>query len=258
MIPVLLDLGFIKIYTFGVFLVLAFLWTAYFVWKNVQLTSFKENQVFDGLFISLGVGLVVARIVYIAFHFNDFGFDPLKYALINGYPGLSLFGGMVGFFGALYLFCLSQKLRFLDMCDYIVAPLFLALAIGKMGSFFAGVEVGSRTEFFLAIKYTNFDGLRHLTAFYEGLLFFLGSYICYLAMFEIRKSKSTLSKGFNFVFFLWFFSAVQAVVDGIKTNPVMIQGWSVYFAFALFILLTSSVFLLYYFKDFFFDRLAKR
>jgi len=65
MLPVLLDLPFIKIYTFGVFLVLAFFWSAFLLWKNFLLTSYKEEEIFDQLFLGLVGGLLVSRIVYV-------------------------------------------------------------------------------------------------------------------------------------------------------------------------------------------------
>ena len=90
MLPVLLDLKFIKIYVFGVFLVLAFFWGSFILWKNIRLTSQKEDEIFDALFFSLSGGLFFSRLFYVILNFDKFGFDFLKFILINGYPGLSL------------------------------------------------------------------------------------------------------------------------------------------------------------------------
>src|SRR3989338_9939126 len=92
MLPVLLNVGFLKIYTFGVFLVLGFFWATFLLWKNIRLTSLKEKDVFDGLFISLLGALFFGRLVYVILNFKDFGFNLLKFILINGYPGISLYG----------------------------------------------------------------------------------------------------------------------------------------------------------------------
>ncbi|PIZ68201.1 hypothetical protein COY13_01625, partial [Candidatus Roizmanbacteria bacterium CG_4_10_14_0_2_um_filter_36_35] len=62
MLPVLLDLKFIKIYTFGVFLMLGFLWASFVLWRNIRLTSHKEEEIFDGLFLSLLGGLFFGRL----------------------------------------------------------------------------------------------------------------------------------------------------------------------------------------------------
>src|SRR3989339_1668121 len=120
MLPVLLNLGFIKIYTFGVFLVLAFFWATFLLWKNIRLTSFKEEDVFDGLFLSLLGTLFFGRLIYVILNFKDFGLNLLKFILINGYPGISLYGSIFGGFLILYLFSVSRKINFNELIDYFV------------------------------------------------------------------------------------------------------------------------------------------
>lgn len=250
MLPVLLDLKFIKIYTFGIFLILAFFWSAFLLWKNIRLTSYKEEEVFDGLFISLGTGIVIGRLVHVALHFDRFGFDILKFILINGYPGFSLYGCVAGSFLGLALYCVSKRIKFLDIVDYFIPSLFLALGIGKLGSFFAGVEVGEKTKLLLAIKYAGFDGLRHLTPFYEAALFFLAAFLSYKFMFEIRRQKYT--KGFNFYFFWWCLSFIYAVFDPLKSFKTKFYDYASFNAILSYaILLTFTVYFLYYFRGLF-------
>ena len=101
MLPVLLDLKFIKIYTFGVFLVLSLFWGAFLLWKNVRLTQYKEEEIFDSMIFSLIGGMFVGRLVYVLLNWSSFGFDILKFILINGYPGFSFYGCIAG--GMLFL-----------------------------------------------------------------------------------------------------------------------------------------------------------
>ena len=114
MLPILLNLGFLKIYTFGVFLVLGFFWAIFLLWKNIRLTSFKEEDVFDGLFLSMFGALFFGRLIFVFLNFKDFGFNLLKFILINGYPGLSLYGSIFGGLFILYLFTNARKLNFLS------------------------------------------------------------------------------------------------------------------------------------------------
>src|SRR3990167_390122 len=96
MLPVLLDLGFFKIYTYGIFLMLAFFWGAFFLWKNITLTPYKEEEVFDGLFFSLFGSFITGRVVYIILHSSDFGFNIGKMIFVNGYPGINGVGILFG------------------------------------------------------------------------------------------------------------------------------------------------------------------
>jgi phosphatidylglycerol:prolipoprotein diacylglycerol transferase len=247
MLPVLLDLKFFKIYTFGVFLVLAFFWGSFLLWKNIRLTSHKEDEVFDGVFLSLAGGLFIARLTYVLLNFKEFGFDVVKFILINGYPGLSLYGAFFGGFGTLTLYYLIKKIKILSIIDYFVSPLFLAMAFGKLGSFFSGAEVGTKTKFLLSIKYVGFDGFRHLTALFESIFFFFASYVSYKLLFEIRKEK--YSSGFLFAFFIWFFSLTYFIFDKLKEHSLYFMGYRFNEFVSFILLLTSSFYFIYYFRS---------
>lgn len=225
---------------------LAFFWGSYLLWYLFRLTTYKEEEMFDCLFISLGGALFFARLVYVLFNFNKFGFDPLKFILINGYPGLSLLGALFGGWLTGFLFLLHKKIKFLFVIDYFVASLFLALAISKLGSFFAGIEIGTKTKFFLAVRYFGFEGSRHLTPFYEGLMFFFAAYLSYRILFEIRKER--LKNGFNGLFFIWFFSLVSYLFDGLKEKQRYLDQSNFNQNLYLIFFLTTSLYFIYYFK----------
>lgn len=254
MLPILLDVWVIKIYTQGIFLVLAFLWSTFLVWKNVTLTSYKEEDVFDGIFLSLLGGLLVGRIFYVALHFEDFGFDILKFILINGYPGIYPIGAIVGFVLSLYLFAVSRKITFLHFIDYIIAPLFLAIAIAKIGAFFSGSEIGTQTTFFLSLKYPNLDGARHITPLYESILFFIASFLSSRIVREIRREN--LSEGFNLWFFIWTFSLITLLFDPLKSFRVEIAGITFDMIVSSIMLLTVSIYFIYYFRKLIFKRFS--
>lgn len=248
MLPVFLNLGPIKIYTFGVFLVLAFFWGSFLLWKLIRLTAYKEEDIFDGLFFSLAGSLFFARLVYVILNFKEFGFNILKFILINGYPGLSLYGGLLGATIFLWIYFKIKKINFNQAIDYFISPLFLALAFGKLGSFFSGVEIGSKTKFFLSIKYVGFDGLRHLTPFYESLFFFLGAYLSCRILFETRKEKYPW--GFLFYFFVWYFALIYFLFDKIKVDHLYLSSYRFNKIISAILFLTTSGYFIYYFKSF--------
>jgi len=247
MLPILFSIGPVKIYTFGVFLVLAFFWGSFLLWKLIRLTAFKEEEIFDGLFWALASGIFFGRLFYIILNFSEFGFSFLRFILINGYPGFSLYGFFFGGFLGLLIFTLVKKIKFFLLIDYFIAPLFLALGFGKLGSFFSGAEVGTKTKFFLAIKYVNFDGLRHLTSFYESLFFFFGCYLAYKILFSIRKDE--LHPGFLFYFLAWYFSLIYFLFDKWKEHHLYFFGLSFNLLVSEIILLTTTVYFLYYFRN---------
>lgn len=234
-------------------MVLALFWGFYLLWKLIRLTSFKEEEVFDGVFISLFGALFFGRVIYVAANFNKFGLSLAKFILINGYPGMSVYGCLIGGLLFLYLYTRSKKLPFEELIDYFIPPFFLALAFGKLGSFFSGVEAGTRTNLFLAVKYIGYYGARHLTPVYESLLFFLGAYLSYKLLFEIRKEK--YQKGLNLYFFGWFFAFVYFAFDKIKATHLYFSGYSLNQWLSAILVLTFSFYFLYYFRSLLINKL---
>ena len=247
MLPILADLGFVKIYTNGIFLVLAFFWSTFFLWKNVSLTAFKEDEVFDGMFFSLLGGLIFGRLLYVVLHASEFGFSILRIILINGYPGFSLYGALLGIFLFGYMFATSRKISLGKLVDYAMAPLLLAIGIMKLGAFFAGTEVGAETAISVAIAYPHLDGMRHLTPLYESILLMGASYIAHMVLMAIRRNK--FYPGFNFVVFAGLFSFISLVFDPIKAFGTMVFSMSFDMIVSSAILLTVLVYMLYYFRD---------
>jgi len=246
MLPVFLNLKFIKIYTQGLFLVLAFFWSSYFLWKLIRLTSYKEEDIFDNLFTSIFSGLFFGRLVFVILNFSKFGFDPIKFILVNGYSGFSIVGCLAGFMLVIYLFSKKQRESFSEIIDYFIPPIFLSLGFGKLGSFFSGSELGSKTKFIISLKYPGLNGNYHLTAFYESLLFFIGFYLAYRILMAIRKEQG--AKGLNLYFFIVWFGGIYFWFDKMKHNHLYFQSWSFNWITGLLLHLTGVLYFLYYFR----------
>jgi phosphatidylglycerol:prolipoprotein diacylglycerol transferase len=253
MLPVLLNLESLKIYTFGVFLLLAFFWGSFLLWKNFLLTSQKEEEVFDGLFIAIAGGLFFGRIIHVLLNFEDFGFSILKFILINGYPGISLYGFLIGAFVSLWTFFVIRKTDVKEAMDYVIPAVFLALGLGKLGSFLSGSEIGGRTDFILSLKYPGIEGARHLTSLYEGIIFLIACFLSYKLLFVIRRTKIT--KGSNFFFFWWIFSLTYLAFDYLKIDKTLIFGYGFNFILSAVLLLTFTLIFIYHFRSLVFENL---
>ena len=83
---------------------LAFFWGAFAFWRSIKLTSYKEQEMFDALFLSLFGGLFFSRFVFVALNFSEFGTSPLKFLLITGFPGMSAVGAFVGGFVTFFFY----------------------------------------------------------------------------------------------------------------------------------------------------------
>ncbi len=246
MLPILLDLKFIKIYTFGVFLVLGFFWGLFFLWRTIKLTSYKEEEIFDSVFISLFWSIFFARVFYVFFNFSTFGLNPLKFILINGFPGLSAWGGLFGAVSSLYLYYQSKKMEFIKIVDYLIPAFFIALVFLKIGSFFGGVDVGTQTNFFVAVKYLGYQGNRHIVALYEAILFGICSIISYKILLLIRREK--FAHGIALFFFLFTFSLDNLLLDNMKQNHLYFARININVSVSAVLAVFFAAYFIHYFR----------
>lgn len=234
---------------------LAFFWGSYLLWKLIHLTVYREEDVFDGVFFSLFVGLIIGRFVYVSLNFSKFGFNPAKIILINGFPGFSIYGGLLGFFLGHWLFFRLKKISYWEIIDYYVAPLFLVFAFAKVGNFFSGSEIGAPTQIFLSVKYAGLAQAHHLTALYEGILFFLGAFLAHRLLFAVRRGN--YPKGAAFVFFIGYFALVYFSLDGLKSAHLLMRGYSFNRTVSAILLLTVGFYIVYYFRSQIYHFLSK-
>ena len=204
MLPILFTIGPVKFYTLGLFLVLALFWGSFILWKLINLTPYKNTEAFDVLSFCLAGAVGFARIFFVILNWPTFGFNLLKIILINGYPGMSLVGALFGAFIFFAFYCFYRKKSFYELVDYFVVPLFLALSIGKIGSFISGVDVGTKTDFMLSTNVVGYIGRRQVVGLYEALFYFVGFIASYKMLFKIRREQ--LNQGTIFFYFLLFFS----------------------------------------------------
>ena len=226
MLPILFVSGVLKIYTLGFFLVLALFFSLFLLWKMIKLTSYHEEDVFDIYFVSLFGGLFFSRVVYVLANFEKFGFDFLKFILINGYPGLSLFGALYGGMLTFYVYLFRKKIAFMEIIDYFIPPLFLALGIGKIGSFLSGEE--------------------SLVAIIESIFFFIFAFTAYRFVRAIRRGK--FHAGFSLFIFLLTFSGINLLLDNLKLNHLYFFRFSMNFAVSLLVFLGSTAYFVHYFR----------
>ena len=137
--PVIFDLGFVKIYWYGVMYLLAFL-VAYLLAKYRAKSSQKwnERQVDDLIFYgALGV-ILGGRLGYLIFYnFTIFISNPLTFFNFqNG--GMSFHGGFLGVLIAMLFFNKKSKFSFFETTDFIAPLVPLGLAFGRVGNYING------------------------------------------------------------------------------------------------------------------------
>lgn len=222
--PVLLDLGPLEIRYYGLFYIVGiaigyFLLRHFIRKKQLNLT---EDELLD-LIIYIAFGLLLgSRIFYFIFYnFSWLLQNPLNlFKLWEG--GMSFHGGLIGVIAAGYLFCRQKKKNFLEIADYVVMPIAIGLAIGRLGNFINGELFGRPTTLPWAVNFG--DGIaRHPSQLYEA-----AKNIIIFSTLWLIKDK-TFPTGFRFWLFVTMYGCLRFTIEFVREPDPQLGFFLQYF-----------------------------
>lgn len=137
MLPILVSLGPIKIYSYGVFFAIGLFISLYYWWKMGRDEHFDEIALFDAFFLAVMSYFVVGRLGYVVQHLDSVGTVYRAFAVL-AYPGLSVASGIGASMVFGWLFARSHDWDSWKVADAYVVTVSLALAIGSIGGLLNG------------------------------------------------------------------------------------------------------------------------
>ena len=213
--PVIFDLGFVKIYWYGVMYLLAFL-TAYLLAKYRAKLSQKwnEKQVDDLIFYGALGAVLGGRLGYLIFYnFTIFISNPLTFFNFqNG--GMSFHGGFLGVLIAMLLFNKKSKFSFFETTDFIAPLVPLGLAFGRVGNYINGELWGKVTTSAFGIYAPDQSGQwaqRYPTQLYEALL--EGVVLFFILWLFSKKNQPVIATS---ALFLIFYGTFRFIIEFIR------------------------------------------
>ncbi|MFZ2199577.1 MAG: prolipoprotein diacylglyceryl transferase family protein [Microgenomates group bacterium] len=141
MLPILLSLGPIKIYSYGVFLAIGLFISLYFWWKMGRDEHFDEISLFDGYFLSILTYFVVGRLGYVLLHTAQVGTLYRALAILS-FPGIESGIGILGAIVFIILFARNNDWDPWKVMDAFVVALSMALVFGGIGGLLNGSNPG--------------------------------------------------------------------------------------------------------------------
>lgn len=221
-----LDLGFIQIYWYSIFIMLAVFVGGCVVYREVKRQKINEDFFLNLLFYGLIFGLIGARLYYVAFNLDYYAKYPIEILEIwNG--GLAIHGGIIAGLLWIIIYTHKYKARTMKVLDIITPGLILGQAIGRWGNFFNQEAFGKITTLehlqklglpdFL-IEGMKIDGLyRQPTFLYESIWNFAG----FLALLMIRRYRY-VKTGQMTGFYLMWYSLGRFFIEGMRTDSLML------------------------------------
>jgi phosphatidylglycerol:prolipoprotein diacylglycerol transferase len=133
----------ITIYSFGTFIVLAFLVSAFYVRRRAARSlGLDRERVFNVCFVLLFLGLAGARLLYALIHHSEFSKEPLSFLEVwEG--GLVFYGGLfAGLAWLAWYLPRREDLKGWAFTDVLALGAGLAVFVGRWASFLSGENYG--------------------------------------------------------------------------------------------------------------------
>ena len=204
--PVLLDLGFLKIYSWGFMVAIAFIAATIIAAREAKRKKIDPEKIYSLVAYIIIGAIIGSRIAYLLFNPTSIS-DIFKF----WEGGLSFHGGFIGgvLFGFFYV--RKNKLNFWKITDICTPSIPLAQAIGRIGCFLRGCCYGIETTLPWGINYLK--EIRHPTQIYSSLA---------LLIIFIFLSKQKYKKNFNgslFLTYIIIYSVFRFFIEFIRTEP---------------------------------------
>lgn len=213
--PVIADLGFVKVYWYGVMYLLAFL-SAYLLARyRIKSEVLWNTKHVDDLIFYGAIGAVLGgRLGYLLFYnWSVFISNPLTFFNFqNG--GMSFHGGFLGVLLAMVIFNKKYQFTFFQTTDFIAPLIPLGLGFGRIGNYINGELWGRVTDSSWGILAPDQSGLwekRFPTQLYEA---FLEGFVlfCILWLFSNKKPQVMATSSL----FLIFYGIFRFIIEFVR------------------------------------------
>ncbi len=134
--PILIKIGPIPVYSYGLMMAIAFLVADYLLGKEFKRLKINVNYANEMVVLALVFGIVGAKVLYMIENFSDFLKAPLEMIFSAG--GLTWYGGFILALIVLLLYIKRRKLPVLKILDSISPAVALGYGIGRLGCHLAG------------------------------------------------------------------------------------------------------------------------
>lgn len=222
MVPVLVQLGPLALYSFGAMLALAFLAAGYVTGNGLEARGLDRGHASSIVWWGAIGGIVGSRILAIVNDWDQFIASPLSSVLTGS--GFVWYGGLVGGFLSVSAYIRFAGLPWLLVVDAIAPGLALGQAIGRIGCQLAGDgDWGTVSTLPWAMAYpraiygwTEAAGVRvHPAPVYESLLY-SGIFVLLVRM---ARQPSRFADGSVLFAYLIFSGVARFLVEIVRIEP---------------------------------------
>lgn len=222
--PIAFEIGPLSIRWYALCIVTGLVLAVYLAMKEAPRKHIKADLVLDFILWAFPISLLGARIYYVIFSWDQYR-DNLGeiFAIWNG--GIAIYGGLIA--GALVMNAFSRYhfIEVIDFLDIAVPGVMIAQSIGRWGNFFNQEAYGHVVDHlnylpeFIRQQMLIDGSYRQPTFLFESLWNLLG-----FAIIMSIRHRGWLKQGEPTAFYLIWYGCGRFVIEGMRTDSLMLGG----------------------------------
>lgn len=252
-------IGSFEIYWYGIILAMGFFFGAIYAFTYCRKVGVDEDRLIDVILFGLLGGIVGARLYFVAFSWDLYANDLSKILDIRT-GGIAIYGGLIGGILAGIITAKVRNVRIRPALDLAAGAFLISQSIGRWGNFVNVEAFGSNTDSVLGMTGPQIVGYLqqvkqsgaqwaanidptmpvHPTFLYESLWCLLGFVIMVFVVMKHRHFD-----GEAFLFYAGWYGAGRAVIEGLRTDSLMVGNIRVSQVFAALCVVASISIWLY-------------
>ncbi len=227
----------VRITWYGILIAVGLFLAMVFAFRKAKSYGIIADKLIDVVFFGTIGGLVGARLYYVAFRWENYK-DDLSQIFKTWEGGMAIYGGLIGAVVVGVLVCKIRKVKILPVLDLAGMGFLIGQGIGRWGNFVNCEAFGSNTDLpwgmtgDRVVSYLSNsenvsaltalgvevdpEGLVHPCFLYESLWCLLGFLLLFL------YSKHRKFDGEVFLLYLIWYGAGRAVIEGFRTDSLLI------------------------------------
>lgn len=225
--PIAFQFGPLVVHWYGVIIACGVLLALWLSIREGRRQGIDEDQFYDYLLWALPIAIICARTYYVTFQWSYYRLHPDEIiAIWDG--GIAIYGAIIGGFIVLILFCRARHLNAWTMLDVIAPTVILAQAMGRWGNFFNQEAFGRITSHAALLA-------QHLPAWLIKQMYIQGAYrtptflyesswdlLGFILLMTLRHRQHVFKQGEVFLAYLIWYAAGRFVVEGMRTDSLML------------------------------------
>ena len=228
---VAINLGFIQIYWYSIFIAIGVLFGLLLAIKEAKRQNISKDFIIDAILWGLPIGIIGARIYYVIFSWSYYKDNLIDILKINE-GGLAIHGGIIAGFIFAYFYSKKKGYNPFKIVDLFSISFLVGQMFGRWGNFINKEAYGPKVslEFLQKIKIPNFiiEGMyingqyHHPTFFYESIWNLIGLVI----LFFYRKTKKVKLGEMTLLYLMWY-SLGRYFIEILRTDSLMIGQFKI-------------------------------